>query len=68
MTIFYRHTHTFVRVFIWQMSAVSRSADRIDLPLHMQIRPYGATEAKMIPLFLNELLKLVWQPNTKAAL
>lgn len=36
-------------IFMRQMSDVSRSADRTDIPLQMQIRPYGATEAKMVP-------------------
>lgn len=51
--------------FIRQMSGVSRSADGTGIPLQMQIRPYGATEAKMVPLFLTELLKLnMWQLKT----
>lgn len=46
------------------MCDVSRSADSTDIPQHMQIRPYGATEANIAPHFLTELWKHnMWKLN-----
>lgn len=44
------------------MSDVSRSAARTDIPLQMQIRPYGATEAKTVPYFWAEFV--MWELKT----
>lgn len=46
--VFHLFAVSFFFLFVHQtrMSDVSRSAVRTDIPLQMQIRPYGAGEAK----------------------